>query len=66
MWILECPKCGAEDTMNVIGGKWSGSTPLCVDGFAIGDGHCDTEDELVWCTACEKKFPLSEVPTDDK
>jgi len=59
----KCPKCGEEDTLYVIAGKFQASgMNLGPDGFAFMDANqVDTEDETVECSACHKMFPLDEV-----
>ena len=65
MWNTRCPRCGVEGDLRVVRGAFSGSIPLCEDGFAFVDAErLDTEDEVVRCGACGVEFPLSDLDAD--
>jgi hypothetical protein len=55
MYKAEC-ECGGD--LYLIGFKGSCNIPISKDGFYLGDGPCDTEDEVVMCGDCEKTGPL--------
>lgn len=58
MYKHEC-ECGGA--LVLIGFKGSCSIPLTADGFYLGDGPCDTEDEVVMCEACGKMGELEYI-----
>jgi hypothetical protein len=50
--------CGCGGALYLIGFKGSCHIAISKDGFYLGDGPCDTEDELVECEDCGKTGPL--------
>jgi hypothetical protein len=63
MFIHTCP-CGGD--LYLIGFKGSCRIPIDADGFDLGAGPCDTEDELVECGTCRKQSALEYVDADDR
>jgi hypothetical protein len=55
MFKHQC-ECGGE--LYLIGFRGSCHIPISADGFYLGDGPCDTEDELVQCQRCDTTGPL--------
>jgi hypothetical protein len=65
MFKTSCPRCKAEledARLEVVGGTFRASKMwLGEDGFATTDAKTfDTNDEIVYCHACEEQFPLGE------
>lgn len=65
MWNLTCPKCGAPTDraqLRIVSGTFEcQGVFLAEDGFALCDARqLSTDNELVFCGACEKTFPLHE------
>jgi uncharacterized Zn finger protein len=67
MYQAICPACGEEDTLEVIGGKFTASKMfLHEDGFSFVDARqIDTEDEIVSCRNCGKDFSLASLTLDE-
>lgn len=61
-YVHTCP-CGGD--LRLIGFTASCWIPIGPDGFYLGDGSCDTSDEIVYCDKCGKSGPL-EVTDDDE
>jgi len=69
-WETVCPSCAAEDELYVIEATINGeehcplNDQLCADGFTFDAYNVDdsggnhTEDEVVYCRACARKFTL--------
>jgi len=65
VWRLRCPGCRAEGDLYVVAGSFSGRIPLMRDGFSFTDAErIDTEDEVVECGVCGRRFPLGELDED--
>lgn len=65
MFKLNCPRCGAEEVkarLEVVSGRFmSNRVYLEKDGFDLyASNGLDTEDEMVYCHACECTFTLDE------
>lgn len=58
----EC-ECGGELRLSEFTG--SCDIPISKDGFYLGDGPCDTSDEIVYCTDCGKTGPLEYTDEDE-
>jgi len=65
-----CPHCGVdgklivvEAVLSVTGKKLHMRSPLSADGFEVSTNSRDasTDEEVVRCGACGKRFSLSEV-----
>jgi len=57
-----CPYCKKNGQLEVVGFSAVTCIPLSKDGFATTQAEFfETSEEVVHCTACDKKFPLSEV-----
>lgn len=66
-----CPHCGSQDlvvveaTLVATGERLTMCSSLSVDGFSVPAPDdlkdCSTEDEIVLCRQCGKKFPLADV-----
>lgn len=69
MFRLICPKCGVEPEdakLEVVSGSFRASKMwLQEDGFATTDAKSfDTDEETVYCHACERFFPLGDCLDD--
>jgi hypothetical protein len=65
-----CPECGVDGKLAVVevvlaatGKVLKMNSPLHADGFEVPTNVKDasTDEEIVRCGACGKRFPLSEV-----
>jgi len=70
MFRLTCPKCGAEPEdarLEVVYGRFRASKMwLQEDGFATMDAKTfDTDEETVYCHACERWFSLGNCLSDN-
>jgi hypothetical protein len=62
MFSTVCPRCGAEDTLEVVQATFVGRIPLTPDGFAFSDAtESATEDEVVACRVCAARLSLEDV-----
>lgn len=57
----ECPACGGS--LSVVQLSWVGRMPLEEDGFSFvdADSGSATDDEVVKCDKCGKKFSLGDL-----
>lgn len=55
MYVHTC-ECGGD--LYLSGFTGSCHIPIFADGFYLGDGPCDTSDEVVFCNTCGKTGPL--------
>lgn len=60
-FVHKCP-CGGD--LYLIGFTGSCYLPISRDGFYLGDGACDTENETVACDRCGKTGPLETTDAD--
>jgi len=75
-WVEACPACGAPTlyvfraTLVATGKTIYPMAKLCAQGFGfelpIGQKDGSTEDERVFCAACEQQFTLDQLTTDSE
>ena len=69
MFSLTCPRCKAppdEAHLEVVSGTFNAiGMRLQEDGFATSDANqFNTDEEWVFCNACDARFPLGECMAD--
>jgi hypothetical protein len=57
--------CACGGDLYLIGFTGSCYIPISEDGFYLGDGSCDTDDEVVQCSTCYKTGPLEFTDGED-